>query len=63
MIAVAKHSISLARPARLQEPIIHDARIAAICHYHGVRELWSAERDFSRFAAVQVRNPLLKSAG
>ncbi|MDZ7782733.1 MAG: TA system VapC family ribonuclease toxin [Halioglobus sp.] len=50
---------SLARPARLQGPIIHDARLAAICHYHGVRELWSADRDFSRFAAVRVRNPLL----
>lgn len=50
---------SLARPARLQGPIIHDARIAAICHYHGVRELWSADRDFSRLSAIQVTNPLL----
>jgi toxin-antitoxin system PIN domain toxin len=50
---------SLARPARLQGPIIHDARIAAICHYHGVRELWSADRDFSRLSAIRVRNPLL----
>lgn len=53
----------LARRARLQGPIIHDARIAAICLYHGVRELWSADRDFSRFAAINVRNPLLPSAG
>ncbi|MGD9584667.1 MAG: type II toxin-antitoxin system VapC family toxin [Lysobacterales bacterium] len=52
---------SLARPAGLQGPIIHDARIAAICLYHGVRELWSADRDFSRFAAIQIRNPLLPS--
>ena len=54
---------SLARPAQLQGPIIHDARIAAICHYHGVRVLWSADRDFSRFAAVEVKNPLLEAAG
>jgi toxin-antitoxin system PIN domain toxin len=50
---------SLARPARLQGPIIHDARIAAICSFHGVRQLWSADRDFSRFPSVEVRNPLL----
>lgn len=49
---------TLARPARLQGPVIHDARIAAICAYHGVRELWSADRDFSRFTTIQVRNPL-----
>jgi hypothetical protein len=24
-----------------------------------VRELWSADRDFSRFGAVKVHNPLL----
>jgi predicted nucleic acid-binding protein len=43
----------------VQGGAIHDARIAAICRFHGVRELWSADRDFSRFSAVKVRNPLL----
>jgi len=38
---------------------VHDARIAAICRQHGVRELWSADRDFSRFAGLAVANPLL----
>jgi uncharacterized protein len=28
---------------------MHDARIAALCRQHGVRELWSADRDFARF--------------
>ena len=37
---------------------IHDARIAAICLAHGVRELWTADRDFGRFPALRVRNPL-----
>lgn len=38
---------------------IHDARIAAICIAHGVDELWSADRDFGRFARrLRVRNPL-----
>jgi uncharacterized protein len=39
---------------------VHDARIAALCRQHGVRELWSADRDFSRFAELMVVNPLLK---
>lgn len=37
---------------------VHDARIAALCTAHGIRELWSADRDFSRFTALSVRNPL-----
>jgi toxin-antitoxin system PIN domain toxin len=41
-------------------PLVHDARIAALCVSHGVRELWSADRDFGRFgSAVRVRNPLV----
>lgn len=40
-------------------PKVHDARIAALCQTHGVRELWSADRDFSRFPALRTRNPLL----
>jgi toxin-antitoxin system PIN domain toxin len=39
-------------------PRIHDARIAALCVAHSVTELWSADRDFSRFADLAVRNPL-----
>lgn len=51
--------LDLVLPTKLQGPVIHDARIAAICRYHGVRELWSADRDFSRFPAVAVKNPLV----
>ena len=39
-------------------PRIHDARIAALCLAHRVRELWSVDRDFSRFPALVTRNPL-----
>lgn len=39
-------------------PRIHDARIAALCLSHDVGELWSADRDFSRFP-IRVRNPLV----
>ena len=38
---------------------VHDARIIALCRQHGVRELWSADRDFGRFAGLKVVNPLL----
>jgi len=38
---------------------IFDARIAATCLVHGVDELWSADRDFSRFPELRVHNPLL----
>lgn len=50
----------IARPALLQGAIVHDARIAAICLFHGVRELWSADRDFTRFPELTVVNPLPK---
>lgn len=45
---------------RIAGPMIHDARIAAICIEHGVRELWSADRDFGRFPALKVVNPLVR---
>jgi len=40
-------------------PRVHDARIAALCLHHGIDELWSADRDFSRFPDLRVRNPLV----
>lgn len=40
-------------------PRVHEARIAALCLLHGVGELWSADRDFSRFPELEVRNPLV----
>ena len=38
---------------------VHDARIAALCQSHGIQELWTADRDFSRFPSLTVRNPLI----
>ena len=45
--------------AKLAGPAVHDARIAALCLQHGVRELWTADRDFGRFATLRTRNPLV----
>ena len=47
--------------ARIAGPQVHDARIAALCLQHGVRELWSADRDFGRFPQLRVVNPLVGS--
>ena len=50
---------SLCAGADIRGGRIHDARIAAICLSHGVRELLSSDRDFSRFPSLRVRNPLI----
>jgi len=44
---------------RIAGPQVHDARIVALRLQHGVRELWSADRDFNRFAGLTVVNPLV----
>lgn len=45
--------------AKVAGPMVHDARIAALCLTHGVHELWSADRDFGRFNDLRVHNPLI----
>jgi len=45
--------------ARVEGPRAHDARVAALCLRHGIRELWTADRDFSLFPSLRVRNPLI----
>ena len=44
---------------KISGPQVHDARIAALCVQHGVKELWSADRDFGRFPNLPVVNPLV----
>jgi toxin-antitoxin system PIN domain toxin len=44
---------------RIAGPRVHDARVAALCIAYGVSVLLSADRDFSRFPALDVRNPLV----
>jgi uncharacterized protein len=50
---------SLLASGRIAGPQVHDARIVALCQQHGVRELWSADRDFNRFTGLVVVNPLV----
>ena len=51
-----RETVSTARAAGGQ---IHDARVAALCRFHGIQELWTADRDFGRFPGLTVRNPLV----
>jgi uncharacterized protein len=51
---------ALVKAGRATGPQVHDARIAALCVQHDVRELWTADRDFSRYARLKMRNPLVR---
>ena len=46
----------IAQP-RVRGPIVHDARIAALCLVHGVEELVTKDRDFQLFPQLQTRDP------
>ena len=48
----------LLRKGQVKGPMVHDARVAALCLGHGVTEFWTADRDFSRFPDLPTRNPL-----
>lgn len=43
-------------------PRVREARVAALCLHHGVREPWTADRDFGRFPSLSTRNPLVSTA-
>lgn len=45
---------------RIAGPQVHDARIAALCHLHGVEELWTSDRDFGRCPGLKATNPLVR---
>ncbi|MGE0360605.1 MAG: type II toxin-antitoxin system VapC family toxin [Vicinamibacterales bacterium] len=45
------------RRSRVRGPVVHDARVAAICVAHGVESLVSRDRDFALFPELRVENP------
>ena len=49
----------LLEDGQIRGPMVHDARIAAICSAQGVSEFLTADRDFSRFPRLETRNPLI----
>jgi toxin-antitoxin system PIN domain toxin len=50
----------LVESGQLVGPRVYDARIAAISLDHSVHEIWTLDRDFSRFPKLRTRNPLLE---
>ncbi|MCX7011626.1 MAG: PIN domain-containing protein [Candidatus Sumerlaeota bacterium] len=48
------------RAGKASGPLVHDARVVALCRQQGIRELWTADRDFGRFPGLRVRNPLVE---
>jgi toxin-antitoxin system PIN domain toxin len=46
----------LTRSAQVTGGQVHDAKIAAICLSHGVRELLTIDRDFSRYPSLHTRS-------
>lgn len=51
------HLTRTLRTGEVSGNLVHDGHIAALCIEHGVRVLLTADRDFTRFAPLKVRNP------
>lgn len=47
----------LVRRPRVSGPVVHDARVAALCLAHGVDVLLTRDRDFSFFPELVTDNP------
>ena len=48
----------LVRRPRVCGPVVHEARVAALCLAHGVETLLTRDRDFSFFPELRTANPL-----
>lgn len=53
---------NFARRPRVRGPIVHDARVAAICIAHGVSRLLTRDRDFSLFPELVTEDPFRRLA-
>ena len=53
----AEVMMKILRESGVAGNLIHDAHIAALCLEHGVTELITGDRDFSRFPDLTIRNP------
>ena len=53
----AEVMMSVIEEAGVSGNLIHDAHIAALCIEHGISELITGDRDFSRFDSLSVINP------
>jgi toxin-antitoxin system PIN domain toxin len=51
----------LIRRPRVCGPVVHDARVAALCLVHGGDSLLTRDRDFSFFPELVTHNPFVAS--
>ena len=45
------------RRPRVRGPVVHDARVAAVCLAHGIDELLTRDRDYSLFPELRTQDP------
>lgn len=51
------HLRRMVEAGRATGNLAHDAHIAALLREHGVREMWTTDKDFHRFPGIGVRHP------
>jgi toxin-antitoxin system PIN domain toxin len=49
--------LPIVQQPRVRGPVVHDARIAALCLVHGVDVLLTKDRDFQLFPKLRTRDP------
>lgn len=47
------------RRSRVRGPVVHDARVAALCVANGVEKFLTRDRDFSLFPELPIQNPFV----
>ncbi len=47
--------------SRAAGDMVHDAEIVALCLEHGVREIYTVDRDLRRFQGIRVTDPFAKA--
>jgi toxin-antitoxin system PIN domain toxin len=55
-----EHLFRVVSSGRTTGNLAHDAHIAALVLEHGVRELWTTDRDFIRFPGLRIHNPFVE---
>jgi toxin-antitoxin system PIN domain toxin len=53
------HLSRAVRGGHASSNLVHDAHIAALAIEHGVQELLTIDRDFTRFPGLRIRNPFV----
>jgi uncharacterized protein len=47
----------VADPLPVRGNLVTDAHLVALMRQHGVREIWTHDRDFRKFDGIVVRDP------